>query len=432
MRWIRRGLWYAMLLPVFALGTSGCVPADLTMIDPPSLNLQSDPPPPRVTNIKIENGEGETLYNGPRPGDGRIAANPAPQQLDGTLKVTRSYSDGSVKDQTLTFDAGKPVKIEYSDAEDRYYVDKSAPAPVLPRFYAGVMGNYEFRNRPDTPLIRKESGGAVTGFVNGDNDSSNPGFKLRTGFTLDNPFLGLGKKWGAELNGRYYTSTAKDNIDAIPAAGGNLAFFGPLGGGGATTGNDLRNLSYRSRYWSWGIEPRLRKGYDLGSFHGSPVTMDSYLGFEYGEDEDDEDLDFDIPAIGSHVTSRVMLDNRYYGPTFGFDGTYPIYGQLFLAAGAFGNLFVNNLSASRSIDLSNTAFRGSDSLSQTTVTLGGGANIGLNYEFAPNIKGRVGYEYEYANNTPFLDVDQAHGGVSVKTRGADVHRLFLGVRVQLP
>jgi hypothetical protein len=78
-----------------SLALSACAP-DVMLDDLPQLQLQgAEPPPPHVTNIKVENGKGEVLYNGPRPDDGRITANPSPTQLDGTMKVTRSFSDGS-------------------------------------------------------------------------------------------------------------------------------------------------------------------------------------------------------------------------------------------------------------------------------------------------------------------------------------------------
>ena len=415
------------LISAAALAVSGCAP--VTMIDPPQLEL-GPPSAPSVTNIKVENGGGEVLYNGPRPADGRIEANPTPQQLDGTLKITRTYSDGSVKEQTLAFDAGKPVKIEHSDATGEYYIDKSNP-PATPKFYVGLRPSYEFRSRSGTGIIRLEDGVNILGLIKGDNDSSNPSFKGDMGFMLNNSFLGLGQKWGLELSGSYYNAKSSTNIDTVSNPG-RLAFFGPVTGGGVSVGAaDFTNVRYVSNYWSWQVEPRLRKSYTVGSLYGKPLMMNSYVGFQYGEDEDDEDLDFESPGIPLRVSSRVMLDNSYYGPEFGFYDSWEYCPGLHFTAGAFAKLNVNNLTAKRSLSVTDGAnISGEDSLKDTTVTMGGGLNLGLNYKFAPNLTARVGYEYEYADNTPYLDQDQTHGGVSLKTQSSDIHRIFIGARLK--
>ncbi|MGB8275791.1 MAG: hypothetical protein WCF16_11055, partial [Alphaproteobacteria bacterium] len=187
---------------VLALTLCGCAPVMQYIDEAPSqLQLQNAPAPPTVTNLKIENGKGDVLYNGPRPDDGRVEARPTPAQLDGTLKITRSLSDGTVRDQTLTYEAGKPVKVEYDYLNNKYYVDTSNP-PGMPKVYGRLTPNLEFRNRPDTAIIRREDNvsGKILDLIKADNSSSGPGFNGTVGLRFDQSLLGLGKKWGLELN----------------------------------------------------------------------------------------------------------------------------------------------------------------------------------------------------------------------------------------
>jgi hypothetical protein len=428
----RHGFPCFALLSVAALSLFACVapPVDIEPgAEPEFLQPKPGTISPHVTEISIENGKGDVLYKGPRPESGSIEARPTPEQLDGTLRIRRTLSNGSVLDQTLTYEAGKPVKVGYDERNDKYYVDTTSP-PGRPRFYGQLTPFYEFRNRPDTPLIRQEDGGGnIIGQIEADNDSSDPGFKGSLGFMLDQPLLGLSKKWGMEFTGSYWNSKSTTNVDEIPASGGRLAFFGPLAGGGASIPTDITNLRYASDYWSWAIETRLRNSYTLGRLNGQPVNMNAYLGVEYGEDEADEELDFESPTFPLRVSSLVQLDNRYYGPTFGFYSSWSIYERLRLTAGAFGKVYINNLDASRRISVVDGAsLSGEDSLSRTTVTAGGGLDLGLHYKFAPGLVGRVGYGYEHADNTPVLKVDQQTGAASVDTGSADLHRLHIGLR----
>lgn len=429
---------------VLALAAAGCAPVQ---VEPPQLHLDtSREMGPSVTNVKLENGAGKTLWSG-APGQD-VTANPPLDDLDGKVTITRTYDDGATKKQTLTYEPHKPIKIGYSSAGNDYYIDTSAPPPTgssgagqpgtksglalkptMPRFYISAQPSYTFFNRSDTPIIRKEDGGTILGYVKGDNDTSNPAFNGSVGFVLNEPFFGLGKKWGLELNGSYYKSSATTSIDSIPSNGGQLAFFGPLAGGGGVTGNDITNLRYKTDYWSWAVGPRLRKSYPLGTIAGVNVNMNSYLGFDYGEDEDDEDLSFDIPGSAVSVASMVKLDSRYYGPDFGFYSAWEICDNLHVTAGAFGKVYFNELQAKRMIDLTN-GLNGADSIRETTFTAGGGANVGVNVKVAPNFTAKFGFGYERSGNSPFLDVNQETGEATVKAKSADIYRITVGAKMK--
>jgi hypothetical protein len=423
----RHGFFHLAVLSIAALTASACAVGEITIPEP--LQMQYSPSPPSVTEMSVENGKGEVLYKGPRPESGSIEARPTPEQLDGTLRIRRTLSDGNVLDQTLTYEAGKPVKVGYDSVNNKYYVDTTSP-PGRPRLYGQLTPFYEFRNRPDTALIRQEDGGGnILGLIKADNDSSDPGFKGSVGAVFDQSLFGWSRKWGMEFTGSYWNSKSTTNVDEIPASGGRLAFFGPLAGGGASIPTDIANLRYSSNYWSWSIEPRLRSSFTLGTLYDRPVHLNAYLGFQYGEDEDDEDMDFESPTFPLRVSSLVKLDNRYYGPTFGFYTGWWIHDRIRLTAGAFGKIYVNELDASRRISVVDGAsLSGEDSLSRTTVTAGGGLDLGLQYKFAAGLVGRVGYGYEYADNTPVLKVDQQTGEASVDTGSADVHRVHIGLR----
>jgi hypothetical protein len=402
---------------------------DVSIDDLPQLQLQgAEPPPPHVTNIKVENGKGDVLYNGPRPDDGRLTANPSPAQLDGTMKVTRTFSDGSATEQTLTYDAGKPVKIGYREITNEYYVDTENP-PGKPKFFGALNPYYEFRNRPDAPLIRRDIGGQTESVFKGNNDNDNPGFSGSIGMKFDYPLFGLGKSWGVQLDGKYYSSSSQTDIDSIPANGGTLGIFGPFAGGGISTANDISNLRYNSRFWDWSVGASLTKDCMLDSWDEGDVDLDSDFGWDYGEDEDDEDDDFDIPATGVHVASQAQITNRYFGPRGGVTIDAPITRDLRAYGGAFGKLYFNSIDGSRRTDTSGAVvLHGAEDLSDHSVTLGGGIKTGLYYNIAPSIRAGLGFEYEYANNTPQLKIDSQTGEAKVGVTGADVYRVRLGIR----
>jgi hypothetical protein len=411
------------LLALIGVFMGACV---TTEINPPQLYME--PLPPRVTNLKLENGSGDVFYDGKHPGSGKvITANPTPQQLDGTVTITRTYDNGEVKKQTLTYPAGKPLNIGYRGSTDSYYINEQT-AVTMPRFYGGLRPTYEFLNRPDTAIVRQDQGGQLAGFVKADNESNNPAFNGRVGFNMDKPFFGLGRRWGLELSGNYYSSTAKDDRDVVPAGTGSLAVFGPVGGGGVNFGNnDITNLRYNSDYTSWESDVMFFKDYDVDLWD-EVVDFHSYFGIEFGKNEDDQSLMGDVPGLGVNFNSGNWIDDWFYGPVGGFESAWEVYPRVKVTTGAFGKLLFNDLSAKRMITLSN-GLTGNDKLSNSEWTLGGGASIGLKYEVKPGITAQLGYTFEYANNTPVINVDRTTGDASVDAEGADKHEFYVGIKI---
>lgn len=427
-----RSIWTFAILAIAAGPVSGC--AYIAEHDPTArwlLTLLEDiesARAPTVTNINIVNGAGETLYDGPRPSDGKIAANPTPEQLDGKMTITRTYSDGSTRQQALTYEAGKPVNIGYSSASNDYYIEPSPKPTGMPRFYGGFESGFEWVNRPDTEIVRQDQGGQLAGFVKADNESSNPGFSGRVGFKMDQPLFGLGRKWGLEVRGSYYSSTSREHINVVRNNGGDLAILGPLPGGGLNLGmNDITDLRYSSDYTTWSVQPRFNKSYGIGTLYGKPVHMNSYVGFNYGKNEDDEELSGSVPGAGVDFMTGSWIDNWYYGPEFGFDAAWYWCPPVKLKLGGFVNVNVNDLKAKRMLVA--TGFSGADEFSNTEVTVGGGARVGLNYKWNNYFSAKVGFEYEYANDTPVVNVDPQTGDASVGAEGADIYRIVVGARV---
>ena len=417
--------WGIAVLALATIAMPGCVP--VTQIDPEPLYLQ--PTAPYVTNIKVENGAGDVLYDGKHPGSNtQITANPTPEQLDGTVTITRTYSDGNVKRQTLTYEAGKPLKVGYRDSTDSYFVDKP---PELTFGRTGIYGalnpSYTFVNRPDTAIVRRDQGGALAGVVKADNDSSHPAFNGSIGYKFENKFLGA--KVGIELQGSYYSATARDDRETIQAGTNDLAIFGPVAGGGVNfLNNDFTNVRYRSDYTAWSLQPRLTKSYGLGTIYGTPVRMNSYMGFNFGKNEDDQEFSGDVPGAGLEFMSVNKIDNWYYGPEGGFYAAWDVCPMTKFTIGGFVNFNVNELSADRSLDVP-TFTSGTDELSGTEFTVGGGANIGLHLKLTDQISAQARFDYKYANNTPTVNINQATSEASVNTEAADIYAITLGAKI---
>lgn len=412
------------ILAVGMAAMSGCV--SVPQIDPPNLQLQAyGPPSPKLTNMRIENGAGEAIYDG-KHFNNPLTYDPMDPRFDGTLKIIRTYSDGTVREQTFTHTVGAPVHLDF-DWVKREYALKEKPKTTAPQFYGGLNPAFQILNRPDTPLVRQEQGGMVTGFVNGDNDTNNPQFNGRVGFKIDQPLFGLGKKWGFELRGSYFTSDAELERDIVPANGGNLAVFGPIGGGGFVTGNDIRNLDYSSDYTAWNIQPRFNKSYTVGSLYGRDLRMNSYLGFNYGKNEDDQSLSGTVNGVGDFSTMN-WIDNWYYGPEGGFYAAWDWCPKVKLTAGGFVNFNVNDLKAKRML-ISTFGQEGQDEFSDTEFTVGGGVNVGAHYKIAPGVSAGAGFQWERQSNTPVVDINQDTGVADVDAEGSDAYQFMLGFRV---
>lgn len=120
------------LLGVVVLGVwaAGC--GDLTMIDPPSLQLESEMVPRTPSNLPrgdytVTNGAGETLLE---------AKDVAPEQthearfdegkLDGTITITVTKDGETIYTQTLEHPPGEPVRLKWDIEFARFLLEERA------------------------------------------------------------------------------------------------------------------------------------------------------------------------------------------------------------------------------------------------------------------------------------------------------------------
>lgn len=107
---------FAGLLPLFAaaLLLAGCPNMTATQIDPPSLQLDLPSPPPRITHITATNGAGKTVMESGTGRRGQTSANPALSDLDGSLTIISTWSDGRKTTHQVTHTPSQPVSLFYS------------------------------------------------------------------------------------------------------------------------------------------------------------------------------------------------------------------------------------------------------------------------------------------------------------------------------
>lgn len=106
----------AALLALFlAIALSACEVLEIPLIDPPQLRLDIPPPPPRLTQVTVTNGAGKQIMSGAPEGKSRtMSADPALEDLDGTLRISYMWSNGRSRTDVVTHTAHRPVSIEYS------------------------------------------------------------------------------------------------------------------------------------------------------------------------------------------------------------------------------------------------------------------------------------------------------------------------------
>lgn len=182
-----------------------------------------------------------------------------------------------------------------------------------------------------------------------------------------------------------------------------------------------------SDYTAWNIQPRFSKSYDVGSLYGHDLRMNSYVGFNYGKNEDDQTLSGTVNGAGDFTTVNA-IDNWYYGPEFGFYSAWDWCPETKITLGGHVNFNVNELSANRRIS-STLGFNNSDELDDTEYTVGGGINLELHRKISDIISARVGFQYERQENTPVINVDNDTGEASVDAEGSNAYQFYVGIKV---
>ena len=112
---------------LFLLFLSGCVTnvelRDTAYEVPESLQID-DRKPKTILGITIQNGQGETLYEG-KPGKGN--ADPPLDQLDGTMTITHGFSDGTTETFTVNHEPKQHVTLDWNSALHNYEVKEPGP-----------------------------------------------------------------------------------------------------------------------------------------------------------------------------------------------------------------------------------------------------------------------------------------------------------------
>jgi hypothetical protein len=123
---------------LFALGGCAQVYEVLDGFDPyrQTLVLQLPPPPPHLNRITVTNGAGKTVMESDKPVRSKgMSANPDLADLDGTLTISATWSDGRQTTQTLTHAAHMRVALKYYGSGHAFGISDDIPetAPATAR-----------------------------------------------------------------------------------------------------------------------------------------------------------------------------------------------------------------------------------------------------------------------------------------------------------
>ena len=100
------------------------------VIDPPHLTLDlGPPPPPRIVQVDVTNGAGKTVMSGQPDPLGDLSADPDLSDLDGTLTIVSTWSDGRKTTQTITHTANTRLALIYDRDLRNFVASEPAAAP---------------------------------------------------------------------------------------------------------------------------------------------------------------------------------------------------------------------------------------------------------------------------------------------------------------
>ncbi len=101
---------------VALLAVGGCwLVDDISFGDPPELFLDLGPPrPPHISKVEITNGDGMTVMSGSPDRNGELEARPDLTDLDGTLTIKSTWSNGNVTTHTVTHMPDRPISLTYN------------------------------------------------------------------------------------------------------------------------------------------------------------------------------------------------------------------------------------------------------------------------------------------------------------------------------
>jgi len=107
------------ILALWSMGGCDAIP----QLEAPDLTLElGPPPPPHISKVEVTNGAGKTVMSGRPSWLGNLSANPARTDLDGTLTIKSTWSDGAVTTQVLTHTPNMPVSLKYDRSQSMFEV----------------------------------------------------------------------------------------------------------------------------------------------------------------------------------------------------------------------------------------------------------------------------------------------------------------------
>ncbi len=128
----------AVATVLFALSGCAQVHEMIDSFDPyrPTLVLQLPPPPPHLSRITVTNGAGKTVMESDKAVRSKgMSANPDLADLDGTLTISATWSDGRQTTQTLTHAPHMRVALKFYGSGHAFGISDEIPetAPATAR-----------------------------------------------------------------------------------------------------------------------------------------------------------------------------------------------------------------------------------------------------------------------------------------------------------
>ena len=408
------------------------------MIDPPNLQLQTDLDPfwqqraeferqrrlTRGGDVVVRNGAGQVVLQGKLDDNGHIEGRPTTAQLDGTLTVEITRTDGVKITDIFTHRPGEYVRLQ-QDVDTGKVTGVSHPPPGQQRLslFGGATGS--FANRDGATFFRQESGGAVTKTPLFKFDADGAAQKYELG--LNSRFaLPLGNKWyvgGLQIKGEYGTGSGRDGLDSYNPGGQTIGLYSPGASGGYATGNSLSGIRFEGDYSFASLEARMSKFYEV---YGG--KMESFVGLRGGGRWSEESVAFDIPALSRSFRQDQDITSFNVGPFLGSRLTWRVLpGASLWTEGRLGADY-NRGSASWETAL--TGFNNeAQTLNRDELTWNGRFAIGADFRVSDRSRLGLNLGLDYTGNEPrleFPDTSRGDGGARIKYGD----RLDLGIGVR--
>lgn len=321
----RSFLWFVSLLVFIQFGISGCAQVQIEL---PELSLDLGYTGPTMKSITVQNGAGETLYEGDPD---EVSADPPPDKLDGTINITEHWSDGSKRKYKVTHTPNKPVKIGWDSDLRRYEVDSGDTAVgTAAGFFGGIAGAVASHAVSQAAVGTVVTPEDEKGIAKNDKRVTGTGVTGEVGYN----FGKIDRFDGLRLSLKFDYSQGDDQSSATEPAGGNTVantyhvnnpINGSTGVGLGATGADASSkLDYSEHSFRGKLEA------DFPLTDGVTLTGGAsaiYSGSWQTASGSFQSLGF----AGVSSTNDQELDDHYYGAglnsrlTFGMPNGFSIF-----------------------------------------------------------------------------------------------------------